>query len=83
MNDLNQIIQKNSEAVESASRKAVADGKFVVLKYSGVNFIDYEAFDTEAPRNSAAIAHTNEAPGNRVELLSPAYNGAPSSSEPV
>lgn len=83
MNDLNQIIAKNAKAVESAATKAAADGKFVVLKYSGVNFIDYEAFDTEAPRNAAATAWTNDAPGNRTELRSPAYNGAPSSTEPV
>lgn len=72
MNDIDQISKQNAKAVAGAATKAAADGKFVVLKFSGLNFVDFEAFDTEAPRNKAAIAWTEESPGNRTELLQPA-----------
>ena len=74
MNDLQQIEKHNADAVARAATKAVVAGKFVVLKYSGLNFIDYEAFDAEGPRNEAATKWTNESPGNRTELRQPETN---------
>lgn len=82
MNDIDQIAKHNARAVEQGAAQAARDGKFVVLKFSGLNFVDYEAFDDEGARNEAATKWTNESPGNRTELRQPEA-AAPSSSEPV
>ena len=71
MQDLEIINRRNAEAVEAAIPKEVAAGKFVVGKYTGLHFVDYSAFTTEAERNQAAIDWTNAQPGHRVTLHNP------------
>lgn len=71
MQALEIIHRQNEQAVRDAVPAEVAKGKFVVAKFSGLNFVGYESFDNERDRNAAAIAHTNAAPGNRTELHSP------------
>ena len=44
----------------------------MVGKYTGLHFVDYSAFTTEAERNQAAIDWTNAQPGHRVTLHNPA-----------
>lgn len=75
MNDIDQIARHNAKAVEQGAAQAAAQGKFVVLKYSGLNFIDFLAFDTEGERNKAALDWANASPGNRTALLQPADDG--------
>ena len=71
MNDLNQIIDNNAKAVEAHAAKEAANGKYVLLKYTGLHFVDYVAFDNERERNEAAIAYTNAAPSNRSGHINP------------
>lgn len=72
MQDLEIINRQNAKAVEAHAAKEAAAGKYVLTKYSGLNFVDYEAFDTERDRNAAAIEWTNSSPGNRSGHLNPA-----------
>ena len=72
MNDLNVISRKNSEAVEAYAAKEAEAGKWVLLKYTGLHFVDYSAFDNERDRNAAAIEYTNAAPSNRSGSINPA-----------
>jgi len=71
MQDLDVIQRNNAKAIEEASAKAVKEGKFVVNKFTGLHFIDYEAFDNEAERNNAAIEWANSGPGKRSEIKNP------------
>lgn len=71
MQDLEIINRNNSKAVEEHAAKEAQAGKFVLLKFSGLNFVDYTAFDSEGERNAAAIAWTNAAPGHRSGHLNP------------
>lgn len=74
MQDLDVIIRNNAKAVEEHVLKTRNTGKWGVAKYVGLNFYDYEDFDTEAERNAAAIAWNNEPPGNRSALHDPIVN---------
>lgn len=71
MNDLNQIIDNNNKAVEAHARKEAEAGKYVLLKYTGLHFVDYVAFDNERDRNAAAAAYTNAGPSNRAGSINP------------
>ena len=46
MQDLYNIVRLNSAASEAAIPKLVDQGKFVVGIYSGLNYVNHEAFDT-------------------------------------
>ena len=65
MQDLEVINRKNGDAVREAAAKAHAEGKLVLFKFSGLNFIDYSLHDSEAGRNAASLEWNNESPGNR------------------
>jgi hypothetical protein len=65
MQALETIHRQNAQATEAAARSAAAAGQLVLLKYSGLNFVDYSTHETEAARNQAAIDWNNAAPGNR------------------
>lgn len=71
MNDLNVINKQNAKAVEAHASKEAAAGKYVHLKYTGLHFVDYEAFDTEADRNAAAAAYTAKGGSNVSKFLNP------------
>lgn len=71
MNDLNQIIDNNAKAVEAHAAKEAANGKYVLLKYTGLHFVDYAAFGSERERNAAAVEYTNAAPSNVSKPLNP------------
>lgn len=71
MNDLNTINKQNSKAVEEHAAKEAQAGKYVLLKYTGLHFVDYTAFETERERNAAAIEYTNAAPSNVSKPLNP------------
>lgn len=86
MQDIDIIQRKNTEAVRAAAEAAAAQGKLVLFKFSGLNFIDYSLHETEGARNAAAVEWSNAAPGNRSEFRADdrsAKDAAPSSSEPV
>ena len=65
MQDIEVIQRKNGEAVRDAANKAHAEGKLVLFKFSGLNFVDYSLHDSEAGRNAASLDWNNESPGNR------------------
>lgn len=71
MQDLDVINRINSKAVEEYATKEAKAGKFVLLKFIGLNFLDYTAHDTERERNAAAIEWTNSSPGHRSGHLNP------------
>jgi hypothetical protein len=71
MQDLDVINRVNAKAVEEHAAKEAKAGKFVLLKFTGLNFLDYVAFDTERERNNAAIEWVNAAPGHRSGHLNP------------
>lgn len=84
MQDIDVIQRKNGEAVRAAADAAHAEGKLVLFKFSGLNFIDYSLHADEAGRNAAAIAWSNESPGNRAEFRpgdASVKDARPSSSE--
>lgn len=74
MQDLDVIHRQNAKAVEAHAAKEAAAGKYVLTKYTGLNFHSYSAHDTEAERNQAAIDWTNSSPGNRAGHLNPTSN---------
>jgi hypothetical protein len=65
MQDLSTIQRNNHEAVQQAAAAAEREGKLVLFKYSGLNFVDYSLHETEAERNAASIEWNNASPGNR------------------
>lgn len=71
MQDLDVIIRQNAKAVEAHASKEAAAGKYVLTKYTGLNFHSYSAFDNERDRNEAAVDWVNSAPGNRSGHLNP------------
>lgn len=71
MQDLNVIIRQNAKAVEEFAAKEARAGKYVVARYTGLNFHSYEAFDNERDRNAAAIKWKNESNGHTVQHLNP------------
>lgn len=75
MQDLDVIQANNAKAEEEHATKLVDQGKFVLVKYTGLNYYGFESFDSEAPRNQAAIEWGRQSPTNRVRLLSPSTKG--------
>lgn len=71
MQDLDVINRLNARAEEEHATKLVKEGKFVVVKYTGLNYYGYEAFDNERDRNAAASAWNNQGAGHRTKLLQP------------
>lgn len=71
MQDLEVIHRQNARAVEEHAAKEAKAGKFVLTKYTGLNFHSYEAFNDERSRNEAAVNWTNASPGNRAGHLNP------------
>ena len=71
MQDLEVINRTNSKAVEEYAAKEAKAGKFVLLKFTGLNFVDYTAHDSERERNAAAIDWTNTAPDHRSGHINP------------
>jgi hypothetical protein len=71
MQDLDVIIRQNAKAVQAHAAKEAQAGKHVLVKYTGLNFYDYEAFDNERDRNYAATQWTKQSPGHRAEHLNP------------
>ncbi len=71
MQALETIERNNTEAVQRAIPAEQAKGRYVVAQYSGLNFINYQAFATESEANTFGAAFVNEAPGNRVEYHNP------------
>lgn len=74
MQDLDVITRNNAKAVEEHALKTRDAGKYGVAKYTGLNFFSYEDFDTEAERNTAAIAWNNDGPGHLTTLHNPTTN---------
>lgn len=72
MQDLEIINRQNARAEEEHAEGLVKSGKFVVTKYTGLNYYGFEAFDNEADRNQAALKWVNQSPGHRTRLLNPA-----------
>ena len=71
MQDIDVIQRQNAQASRAGIERETAAGRYVVAAFTGLNYTDYAAFDTEAERNQAAIEWTNAAPGNRTELHNP------------
>lgn len=71
MNDLNVIIGKNAKAVAEYASKEASSGKWVLLKYTGLHFVDYTAHATEAEREAAAAEYTKASYSNVVKRLNP------------
>ena len=70
MQDLDVINRQNARAEEEFAGKLVKEGKFVLIKYNGLNYYGYESFDNERDRNAAASDWTKGI-GHRVKLLQP------------
>ena len=71
MQDLEVIIRNNAKAAEEHALKTRNNGKWGVVKYTGLNFHSYAEFDTEVERNTAALDWNNGAPGRRTSLINP------------
>lgn len=71
MQDLDVICRQNARAEEEHAEKLVKQGKYVVTKYTGLNYHGFEAFDDEGPRNKAALDWVNSSPGHRTRLFNP------------
>lgn len=71
MYDLNTINRLNGEAIQTHAARKAAEGQYVLLKFSGLNFETFEAFPTERERNAAACTWTSAQPGNRADHLNP------------
>jgi len=63
MRDLNDIVENNTKATLDAIPAEQARGKYVVAKYTGVNFAGYDTFDTPEDANKAARAFRESGPG--------------------
>ena len=72
MQDLDVIIRQNARAEEEFANKEAAAGKWVVARYTGLNYHSYKSFDNERDRNAAAIEWNNDGIGRRTRLINPA-----------
>lgn len=63
MRDLNDIVENNTKATLDAIPAEQARGKYVVAKYTGVNFAGYDTFDCASDANNAARAFRDSGPG--------------------
>lgn len=71
MQDIEIIERQNNAAVQRDIPNQQAAGKHVVAQYAGLNFIGYQAFDTEKDALAFSSTFINECPGNRTELHNP------------
>lgn len=71
MTDLTVINRPNSIAVQWYAAEQARAGKFVLLKFTALEFVDFSSFETERERNAAAIAWGNSAPEHRVSFINP------------
>lgn len=71
MQALETIARQNAAATERDIPNQQAAGKHVVAQYAGLNFIGYQAFDTEKQAQAFAAEFVDECPGNRTELHRP------------
>lgn len=76
MNDLNNIIRQNAKAVEASVPKYVADGKHVVARYAGLNFVDFSIHDSLEAAEAAANEYNAASPDRSARIHSPAASGA-------
>lgn len=71
MHDLNVIADLNAKAVQNAIPELLAQGKYVIAKYAGVNYIDCESYDDVLTAAKAAVDYESQAPGNRAKVHTP------------
>lgn len=71
MHDLNTINKINAEAVQRGAHQAALAGKYVLLKYTGVNFVDFEAHDTHEAREAAAAQYEGQSYTNVSRRIDP------------
>ena len=70
MQDLAQIRRQNGNQINSVVPNLVAEGKHVVVHFTGLNYAGHKAFDTAEEAGAYAAAKAKE-PGVTVKPYSP------------
>lgn len=71
MQDLNQIAAANTRATQDAIPAEQARGKYVVAKYTGVNFMGYTTHDALHLAEDEKLEHETQAPGFKAVIHAP------------